>query len=74
VYDHPSTSFVATFLGKTNLFDAQLEPGTNGTAIVATRGHRFPIAAPSSGFATPTTNTPTWSACFGVRLRTVSFR
>ncbi len=48
VYDHPSTSFVATFLGKTNLFDAQLEPGTNGTAIVATRGHRFPIVASTS--------------------------
>ena len=48
VYDHPRTAFVATFLGKTNLFDAQLEPGANGAAIVATRGHRFPIAAVSS--------------------------
>ncbi|SAK39865.1 ABC transporter [Caballeronia ptereochthonis] len=48
VYDHPCTGFVATFLGKTNLFDAQLEPGANGTAIVAARGHRFPITAPSA--------------------------
>jgi putative spermidine/putrescine transport system ATP-binding protein len=48
VYDGPSTAFVATFLGKTNLFDAQLEQDANGAAIVATRGHRFPMASVAS--------------------------
>ncbi|CAJ5351048.1 ABC transporter family protein [Burkholderia pseudomallei] len=48
VYDHPRTAFVASFLGKTNLIDAQLEASANGTAIVATRGHRFPIASAAS--------------------------
>ncbi|PRE64317.1 ABC transporter ATP-binding protein [Burkholderia multivorans] len=45
VYDHPCTAFVASFLGKTNIFDAKIEADANGAAIVATRGHRFPIAS-----------------------------
>ncbi|CAJ8194770.1 ABC transporter family protein [Burkholderia pseudomallei] len=51
VYDRPCTAFVATFLGKTNLFDAQLEQDANGAAIVATRGHRFPMVSvlPAAG-------------------------
>ena len=64
-------------------FDIATKPSWNACSVsVSVSASEFlntastwrAIAAPSSGFATPSTNTPTWPVCFGVRWRTVSFR
>ncbi|MCW0161119.1 ABC transporter ATP-binding protein [Burkholderia pseudomallei] len=47
VYERPRTAFVATFLGKTNLFDAQAEPDTQDGIVITTGGHRLRTEASS---------------------------
>ncbi|MFL9883206.1 ABC transporter ATP-binding protein [Paraburkholderia agricolaris] len=38
VYEHPRTTFVATFLGKTNLIDGEAALSTDGTVLIRTHG------------------------------------
>ncbi|WP_175926364.1 ABC transporter ATP-binding protein [Burkholderia cepacia] len=38
VYDHPRTTFVATFLGKTNMIDGEATPGPDGAIQIRTHG------------------------------------
>jgi putative spermidine/putrescine transport system ATP-binding protein len=45
VYDHPSTEFVATFLGTTNLLDAVVRSVEGDSAILAIAGALFPFSA-----------------------------
>ena len=45
VYDEPANAYVADFLGVSNLLEAIVEPGSNGTAIVSMGDFRLQAAA-----------------------------
>lgn len=62
VYNHPETSFVATFLGETNLIPCSVELRSGSQAIIST-----PLCSHRCG-ATISTNLPE-SASYGISIR-----
>ncbi len=49
VYDEPANAYVADFLGVSNLLDATVEAGSNGTAIVTMGDFRLHATAGATG-------------------------
>jgi ABC-type Fe3+/spermidine/putrescine transport system ATPase subunit len=49
VYDEPANAYVADFLGVSNLLDASVEPGSNGTAFVTMGDFRLRATAGATG-------------------------
>jgi len=49
VYDHPQTTFVAGFVGNSNLFQGRLECGHEGQLLFVADGIRLPLPSEFSG-------------------------